>query len=149
MNCIRKTKGQGIIEALILILGIVFIIAVALPGVSSKAKILQIKSSRDQKQAAALGQDKELPLCGDIITVPSSRGKAPFRVFLVGTEERGKYRVSGFRWDFTGDGSWDTDITKEPQNYLFELAGEYQLKMLVVDERGNSRVCDSAISVSP
>lgn len=131
-----------------LIFGIIFIFAVALPGVTSRAKILQIKKSRDQNQVTIPNQDNNLPLCGDIIVVPSSQGKAPFRVFLVGTEKQGKYKISGFRWDFTGDGSWDTDVTKDPQNHVFELPGEYQLKMLVIDEKDNTQVCNQTITVA-
>ncbi len=151
----QSTTGQGVIEALILILGVIFIFAIALPGASSRLKVLQVKKSRDQNQATSLNQDGDLPLCGDIITVPSSQGafpsfegKAPFRVFLVGTEKQGRYKISGFRWDFTGDGSWDTEITKEPQNYVFEAPGDYNLKMLVIDEKGNSQTCNQTIVVT-
>ncbi|MCG2688324.1 PKD domain-containing protein [Candidatus Parcubacteria bacterium] len=141
----KKTKGQGVIEALILILGIIFIFAIALPGASSRLKVLQVKTSREQNQTASLSQNEDLPLCGDIIAIPSSQGKAPFRVFLVGTEKQGRYKISGFRWDFTGNGSWDTEVTKEPQNYVFETPGDYNLKMLVIDERDNSQTCNQTI----
>jgi len=37
-------RGQGLIEALILLLGIIFIFAIALPQISQKAKILKNKN---------------------------------------------------------------------------------------------------------
>jgi competence protein ComGC len=43
----QKTKyaqGQGLIEALILLLGIIFIFAIAFPQVSQKAKMLKNKN---------------------------------------------------------------------------------------------------------
>lgn len=141
--------GQGIIEALLLIFGIIFIFAVALPGVSSKARLLKIKGLREQNLAVQPNQNENSPLCGDIIVIPSPEGKAPFRVFLIGTEKQGQYRISGFQWDFTGDGKWDTNVTKEPQNYIFELPGEYNVKMLVVDEKNNTQACAQTITVSP
>src|SRR3989344_3733109 len=107
------SSGQGIIEALLLILGIIFIFAVALPGVSSRARLSKIKDLRDQNSAVQPNENENSPLCGDIIVIPSSKGKAPFRVFLVGTEKQGKYKIAGFQWDFTGDGKWDTNVTKE------------------------------------
>jgi len=157
MNCKKvfhqKIKtyslGQGMIEALLLILGIIFIFAVALPNVSTKAKLLKIRDLRDQNLAVQSNQNENSPSCGDIIVIPSSKGKAPFRVFLVGTEKQGQYRISGFQWDFTGDGKWDTNVTKEPQNYTFELPGEYNVKMLVVDEKNNTQTCVQTITVSP
>ena len=156
MNCKkafhRKIKtyslGQGIIEALLLIFGIIFIFAVALPNVSIRARLLKIKGLREQNLAVQPNQNENSPLCGDIIVIPSLEGKAPFRVFLVGTEKQGQYRISGFQWDFTGDGKWDTNVTKEPQNYIFELPGEYNVKMLVVDEKNNTQTCVQAITVS-
>ena len=144
----RSTTGQGMIEALLLILGIIFIFAVALPNVSLKARILKTKNLRDQNLAVQLNQNENSPLCGDIIAIPSSKGKAPFRVFLVGTEKQGRYRVSGFQWDFTGDGKWDTSVTKEPQNYTFELPGEYNVKMLVIDEKNNTQTCVQTITAT-
>jgi len=138
------------IEALLLILGIIFIFAVALPNVSTKAKLLKIKGLRDQNVIVQSNQNENSPSCGDIIVIPSSKGKAPFRVFLVGTEKQGQYGgISGFQWDFTGDGKWDTGVTKEPQNYTFELPGEYNVKMLVVDEKNNTQTCVQTITVSP
>lgn len=160
MNCKRasyqkfqKIKtyslGQGIIEALLLILGIIFIFAVALPGASLKARLLKTKNLRDQNLTVQSNQNGNSPSCGDIIAIPSSKGKAPFRVFLVGTEKQGQYGgISGFQWDFTGDGKWDTSATKEPQNYTFELPGEYNVKMLVVDEKNNTQTCVKTITVT-
>ncbi len=144
----RSTTGQGMIEALLLILGIIFIFAVALPGASLKARLLKAKNLRDQNLAVQPNQNENSPLCGDIIAIPSSKGKAPFRVFLVGTEKQGRYKISGFRWDFTGDGKWDTNVTKEPQSYVFESSGDYYLKMLVVDEKGNNQVCNQTITAT-
>lgn len=37
-------RGQGLIEALILLLGIIFIFAIALPQISQKAKMLKNKN---------------------------------------------------------------------------------------------------------
>lgn len=142
------TTGQGMIEALLLIFGIIFIFAVALPGVSSKARLLKTRNLRDQNLTVQSNQNENSPLCGDIIAIPSSQGKTPFKVFLVGTEKQGKYKISGFRWDFTGDGSWDTEVTKEPQNYTFELPGEYNVKMVVIDEKNNTQTCVQTITVT-
>ncbi|MDP3093289.1 MAG: hypothetical protein Q8N16_00830 [bacterium] len=50
MNCKKLTQnkflcsGQGLIEALILIFGLLFIFAIALPQISPKAKIFKNKT---------------------------------------------------------------------------------------------------------
>jgi len=143
------SSGLGMIEALLLIFGIIFIFAVALPNISLRARLSKIKEFRDQNLVNQSNQNENSPLCGDIIVIPASKGKAPFRVFLVGTEKQGQYKISGFQWDFTGDGKWDTDVSKEPQIYVFESPGEYNVKMLVLDEKGNNRTCSQTIIVSP
>jgi len=40
----KYTQGQGLIEALILLLGIIFIFAIAFPQISQKAKIFKSKN---------------------------------------------------------------------------------------------------------
>ncbi len=52
MNCkksIPSIKGQGMIEALLIIFGILFIFAIALPQISLKAKELRAKNQTESR----------------------------------------------------------------------------------------------------
>ncbi|MBI4359130.1 MAG: hypothetical protein HY577_00880 [Candidatus Nealsonbacteria bacterium] len=163
MNCEKKftnlktrfSSGQGMIEALLLLFGILFIFLVVFPQISTQTKKMLAKRQNPSglvptaSTAAPTVPTENSPLCGEIVVVPAASGRAPFKVTLVGTGRETKYPLLGFRWDFTGDSVWDTEVTTQPQDYLFSSPGEYRLRMLVLDEKNNSRVCLKTISVTP
>ncbi|MDP2926960.1 MAG: hypothetical protein Q8N65_02400 [bacterium] len=148
------SPGQGMIEALLVLFGILFIFVIVFPQISIKIKEQRAKNQGSQGSTGYSSQAENRPtenppLCGEILVIPSTTGKAPFKVTLIGTGRQTKYPLLGFQWDFTGDSIWDTGITTEPQNYTFPSAGDYQIKMLVLDENKNSRTCLAKVTVTP
>ncbi len=140
----RKTsnRGQGRLEGFLLIGGILFIMAAALPQVVKKAENIPLGNPISQ-----INENENSPLCGEILPIPSFQGFAPFKVTVVGTARKTQYDILGFQWDFTGDGAWDTGVSKEPQEFIFQNPGDYRLKMLIVDQNGNNRLCEKEIKV--
>lgn len=161
-------SGQGIIEALLLILGLFFILAVALPKISPKMKSLDLgrflgtglistspsssvlPSGSPEASSPAINENEKSPSCGEILTIPSATGKAPLQVLFVATGKPKSSPIKGFYWDFTGDNLWDTGLTIEPQSFVFEVPGDYKVRVLIVDTLGNSRLCETSIkAVAP
>ena len=138
----NNVRGQGKLEGILLIGGIFFIIAIALPQISEKAKDIPLGNFVSQ-----INENENSPLCGEILPIPSYQGQAPFKMTVVGTAKRTKYDILGFQWDFTGDGVWDTGVGKDPQEFIFQNPGDYRLKMLIVDQNGNTRLCEKEIKV--
>ena len=140
----HNSRGQGILEAWLIFLGIFFIFIIAFPQIVSKGKgFLQERlSSSVQKE------NENSPLCGEIIVIPSAQGRAPFKVVLIGTGRQTKFPIQGFQWDFEGDGEWDTEVMTGSQDFIFETPGNYSLKMLVFDQEENSRLCEKEIKVT-
>jgi PKD repeat protein len=57
--------------------------------------------------------------------------------------------IEGYEWDFTGDGSWDTGVSLNAQNYTYLAAGTYTAKMRVKATNGEySGVCGVTITVN-
>lgn len=140
----RNNRGQGVLEAWLIILGIFFIFIIAFPQIISKGKeLLQQRSPLSAQQ-----ENENSPLCGEILVLPSDQGEAPFKVILVGTGRQIKFPIQGFQWDFEGDGKWDTEIVAAPQDFTFEMPGDYSLKILVFDSEKNSRLCEKEIKVT-
>ncbi len=54
-----------------------------------------------------------------------------------------------FRWDFNGDGIWDTEYAEENRaDYLFSNAGQYYITMNVVDPKGLTATINQPVIVS-
>ncbi len=165
----NNESGQGIIEALLLILGLFFILAVALPKISPKMKSLDMgrflgtgvistslsnsNSPSISPEASAsnlpvINENEKSPSCGEILTIPSATGKAPFKVLFVATGRPKNSPIKGFYWDFTGDNQWDTSLTTQPQSFVFETPGDYKVRLLIVDTLNNSRLCETLVKVT-
>jgi len=142
---LTRQAGQ-VVEGLLLLLGLVFIFLVALPRVSEKAKVWFGLTGPVPER---MFQNADAPLCGDIVVVPGRSGQVPFKATFVGTGKENKYPISGFRWDFEGNNSWDTPVTTQAVDYTFQSPATYKVRMLVVDEKNNSRVCSTTITVLP
>ena len=164
---INNESGQGMVEALLLILGLLFILAVALPKISPKVKNLDIgrflpsaalssspsssvsplESPEASTANPTINENEKSPSCGEILAIPSATGKAPFKVLFVGTGRPKNSPIKGFYWDFTGDNQWDTSLTTQPQSFVFETPGDYKVCLLIVDTLNNTRSCDTLVKI--
>lgn len=90
-----------------------------------------------------------MPLWLGIEVLPSLRGTAPFRAVFIGPAQKTKFEIAGFRWDFDGDGNWDTQTSTAPQEYVFQKPGDYRIQLQVLDEKGNFQICSALVKVIP
>jgi len=138
--------GQGVIEAVILIIGLLLIFAFFFPALYRTSPLRTRQKTPAPTSAASQGP---APDCGDIITVPSPMGKVPFKVTFVGTGKPTRYPIVGFQWDFNNDQTWDTEMTTQPVEHIFKTPGDYLVQLLVIDEKKNSRTCSTTIKALP
>ena len=65
------------------------------------------------------------PLC-DQSSIPPATGPAPLTELLHGAGSAGNGPgFDGYRWDFDGNGTWDTDILSEPVTHVYTSPGSY------------------------
>lgn len=65
------------------------------------------------------------PLCGQS-SIPPATGPAPLTVLLHGAADAGSGPgFDGYRWDFDGNGTWDTDTLSEPVTHVYTTPGSY------------------------
>lgn len=77
------------------------------------------------------GANNNPPLCLQP-SIPPATGGAPLTVFLHGAGSKGSGPgFNGYRWDFEGDGIWDTEVLRDPPNHLYTVPGEYTPKFQV------------------
>lgn len=141
-------------EALILILGLLVILSFFFPSIYRQAKNLPGKTTSSPTASASSSSSSSsrpaagpAPDCGQIIGLPSLTGQAPFRVTLVATGRQTQYPILGFRWDFNNDGQWDTVVVTDPQTYVFSSPGSHRVSVQILDEKQNSRVCSTVVTV--
>jgi len=88
------------------------------------------------------------PVCIGITVYPTSTGPAPLSVILQPNASSGSAGgISGYQWDFTGDGSWDTGISPDAQNYTYSSIGIYTAILRVLGTNGQySDSCQTTIT---
>jgi len=58
--------------------------------------------------------------------------------------------IVGYRWDYTGDGSWDTDwLTNPTTSHIYEEAGNYSLRLQVKDNANATDIDTTTVTVLP
>jgi hypothetical protein len=134
------------IEAVILIVGLILIFAFFFPALYRASSP---KAKQNTPAPVSTAFQEPPPDCGDVIVIPSSMGKAPFKVTFVGTGKPTKYPIIGFQWDFDNDHTWDTEMTTQPVEHVFKTPGDYQVQLLVIDEKKNSRICSTTVKALP
>lgn len=88
------------------------------------------------------------PVCIGITVYPASNGPAPLSVTLQPNASSGSAGgISGYQWDFTGDGGWDTGVSPDAQNYIYSSIGVYTVKLRVLGTNGQySDSCQTTIT---
>ncbi len=89
------------------------------------------------------------PQCGKNPIKPES-GRAPLKVTLHGSGlSSGGPGIDGYRWDFDGNGTWDTNsISVEPVIHIYTTPGVFRPKFQVDGVNGLwSSVCDYGFDV--
>ncbi|MFH0863579.1 MAG: cohesin domain-containing protein [Candidatus Gottesmanbacteria bacterium] len=83
------------------------------------------------------------PVCGQS-TIPPNTGYAPLTVSLHGAGGSGSGPgFDGYRWDFEGDGVWDTNVLLDPVTHIYNQPGNYHPKYQVHGVNNVwSAVCD-------
>lgn len=71
------------------------------------------------------------PICS-APTIPPATGAIPLSVTLHGGGTTGSgVGLKGYRWDFDGDGTWETGVSIEPIVHVYQTAGVFQPKYQV------------------
>ena len=112
--------------------------------------ILQIKDDDDYKDTdnANVVISKNLPPVADA-GGPYSANTNQYVVFDGSNSYDTNGTITGYRWDFENDGIYDTDWSMNPSEiYIYNIAGEYTVKLLVRDDDGTTDYDFSTVTVT-
>lgn len=93
-----------------------------------------------------------LPKSTCAVEVPSISGTDPLTANLAySAKYSGNKYVAGAQWDFTGDGSWDTDMSLSNGSlaHTFSSAGSYTIKLrLKMSDEELTETCSKTITLT-
>ncbi len=117
---------------------------------SGQEAYVEIVVVGDTPTAAPTPTPKPKPECFNPVIYPSSTGTAPYDVLLQpGGSAGSSGGMVGYQWDYTGDGSWDTEVSPNAINYTYQTAGTYNVKMRVLGSNGEySNTCQTTLTVN-
>lgn len=115
---------------------------------SGQQTSIEVWVSGDQPSPSPSPKPK--PTCSAPTVSPSTTGDAPFEVSFTPNASAGAAGgISGYEWDFQGDGTWDFGPSPNAPTYTYQNPGTYTAKMRVLATNGEySDICSTMIIVN-
>ncbi len=101
----------------------------------------------DSVTITVVSPENQPPVISSFTATPAS-GTAPLSVTFSPVVSDPDGTIEEYKWDFNGDGAFETSTTTTPISYLFNNAGTYIVRLKVIDDNEATATAETIVTVT-